>query len=128
VTALRTIQGSLQFTITEQSDERVAAEMPITDGMRNPYGVVNAGAILWFADVTATVLVLGPARPGAGMPGFPLAIHLGAHFLRNQTEGMFRAVSTYVRRGRTVSVVRTLVHGEGERLIADVSTSHVLAR
>jgi uncharacterized protein (TIGR00369 family) len=101
--------------------------MPITDGTRNPYGVVNAGAILWFADVTATVLVLGHLAPSAGMRGFPLAIHLGAHFLRNQTEGTLRAVAAYVRRGRTVSVVRTLVHGENERLIADVSTSHVPA-
>jgi uncharacterized protein (TIGR00369 family) len=121
-----TIHGSLEFTITEQSEERVVSEMPITDGTRNPYGVVNAGAIVWFADVTATVLVMGHARPAEGMTGFPLAIHLGAHFLRNQTEGAFRAVSTYVRRGRSVSVVRTLVHGKNERLIADISTSHVL--
>jgi uncharacterized protein (TIGR00369 family) len=128
VPGLRTVHGSLQFTITEQSAERVVSELPITDGVRNPYGVVNAGAIVWFADVTATVLVLGHARPSEGMAGFPLAIHLGAHFLRNQTEGTLRAVSTYVRRGRSVSVVRTLVHGEHERLIADITTSHVLAR
>ena len=76
----------------------------------------------------ATVLVMGHARPSEGMTGFPLAIHLGAHFLHNQSGGTLRAVSTYVRRGRSVSVVRTLVHGEDERLIADVSTSHVLAQ
>jgi uncharacterized protein (TIGR00369 family) len=128
VPVARTVHGSLDFTITEVGGERVVADMPIADGMRNPYGVVNAGAILWFADVAATVLVLGERKPSAGMAGFPLAIHLGAHFLGNQAEGAFRAVSTYVRRGRTVSVVRTLVTGRDERLVADVTTSHVLAK
>lgn len=36
--------------------------------------MVHAGAILWFADVTASVLVLGDAPAAEGMKGFPLAI------------------------------------------------------
>lgn len=121
------IQGSIDFSITERSAERVVGEMPIGDGIRNPFGTVHAGAILWFADVAATVLAMDASAASEGMKGFPLAISLNANLLGNQKEGSFKAVSTYVKKGRTVSVVRTLVVGTDERLIADVTTSHVLS-
>ena len=121
-------EGAIEFSIVEQTPERVVSEMPIRAGIRNPFGTVQAGAILWLADVTATVLVMGPVKPTEGMQGFPLAISLNANFLANQTEGSFRAVATFVKRGRTVSVVRTLVHGAGDRLVAEVTTNHVLSK
>jgi uncharacterized protein (TIGR00369 family) len=112
----------------EQSPERVVAEMPVQPGILNPFGVVHAGAILWFADVTATYLALGSTRASEGMAGFPLAISLSANFTSNQKAGTLKAVASFVKKGRTVSVVRTTVHGENDRLIADVSTNHVTAR
>jgi 1,4-dihydroxy-2-naphthoyl-CoA hydrolase len=90
--------------------------------------VGNAGAILWFADVTATILVLGSPRASEGMAGFPLAITLNANFVSNQKAGTFRAVATFVKKGKTVSVVRTTVFGENDRLIAEVTTNHVAAK
>ena len=102
--------------------------MPVTAGIKNPFGVAHAGAILWFADVTATVLVMGKVEASAGMQGFPLAIALNANFLSNQSDGSFKASSVFVKKGRTVSVVRTTVVGAGEKLIAEVTTSHVLSK
>ena len=122
------IRGSIEFTVTEQSKDRVVSEMPIAAGVKNPFGVVHAGAMLWLADVTATVLVMGTDQVSEGMKVFPLAISLNANFLGNQSEGSFRAVSSFVKRGRTVSVVRTTVYGAEDRVIADVTTSHVLAK
>ena len=122
------MQGTIEFTITERSEERVVSEMPVQAGIKNPFGVVHAGALLWMADVTATVLAMGPSKASEGMKGFPLAISLNANFLGNQTEGSFRAVASFVKRGRTVSVVRTAVYGAGDKLMADVTTSHVLSK
>ena len=122
------IEGSIEFSIIERGDNRVVSEMPIRAGIKNPFGVVHVGAILWLADVTATVLVMGPAQASEGMKGFPLAITLNANFIGNQTDGMFRAVSSFVKRGHTVSIVRTLVYGADEKLIADVTTNHVLSK
>ncbi len=123
------IEGNIEFYVVEQVPERVVSEMPILPGIRNPYGVVNAGAILWFADVTATILVMGPSSiPTEGMAGFPLAITLNANFVSNQKEGTFKAVATFVKKGKSVSVVRTIVYGKSDRLIADVSTNHVAAK
>lgn len=122
------VQGYIEFTITDQGPEMVVSEMPVQPGIKNPFGVVHAGAILWFADVTASVLVLGPGEATEGMKGFPLAITLNANFLGNQQDGSFKAVASYVKQGRTVSVVRTVVYGASEKLIADVTTSHVRAK
>lgn len=122
------MQGTIEFTITERSEERVVSEMPVEKGIKNPFGVVHAGALLWMADVTATVLAMGRGQASEGMKGFPLAISLNANFLGNQSEGSFRAVASFVKRGRTVSVVRTAVYGAGDRLMADVTTSHVLSK
>ena len=122
------VQGSIEFTITERGPDKAVSEMPIQPGIKNPFGVVHVGAILWLADVTATVLAMGPGEAAEGMKGFPLAITLNANFLGNQKEGSFKAVASFVKRGRTVSVIRTLVYGEAEKLMADVTTSHVLSR
>lgn len=122
------IEGSIAFSILEQTKDRVVGQMPIHAGMKNPYGTVHVGAMLWFADVCATVLVLGSDRVAEGQKGFPLAINLNGNFAGNQSAGTFTAISTFVKRGKTVSIVRTTVLGEGDKLIADVTTNHVLAR
>jgi len=122
------VEGSIEFTIVEQNPERVISEMPIQQGILNPFGVVHAGAMLWFADVTATYLAMGSAETSEGMSGFPLAITLNANFTGNQKAGTLRAVSSFVKRGKSVKVVRTTVTGEDNKLIADVTTSHVASK
>jgi 1,4-dihydroxy-2-naphthoyl-CoA hydrolase len=121
-------EGSIRFSILEQTNDKVIGEMPIHPGIKNPYGVVHVGAMLWFADVCATVLVLGSPQATEGQKGFPLAINLNGNFAGNQSEGTLKAVSSFVKRGKTVSIVRTTVFGEGDRLIADVTTNHVRAK
>nr|MBP7685746.1 PaaI family thioesterase [Deltaproteobacteria bacterium] len=85
------VNGHIQFTVIEQSADEVVSEMPIQPGILNPYGTVHAGATLWFADVTATVLVLAGTQTSAGMQGFPLAINLNANLAGNSHEGTFIA-------------------------------------
>ncbi|MDT0619209.1 PaaI family thioesterase [Salinisphaera sp. P385] len=121
------VEGNIRFDIVEQDDEQVRGEMPVQPGILNPYGTVHAGATLWFADVCATVLAFGGDPATSGGKGFPLAISLNANLLGNQSEGRFRAVSTFVKRGRQVQVIRTRVTGDGDRVIAEVTTSHVAA-
>ena len=123
-----TVEGRIEFQVVEQTPERVTSEMPIQPGIKNPYGVVHAGAMLWFADVTATALAMGSTEFSEGMSGFPLAISLNANFASNQREGKLKAVASFVKKGRTVSVVRTTVFGENDKLISDVTTTHVFSK
>ena len=119
------VQGHIKFTVIERSSEEVISEMPIQPGILNPFGTVNAGATLWLADVNASVLVLEGVNPEQGMKGFPLAICINANLLGNNTAGAFVAKSNYVKKGRTVSVVKTTVTDTSGKLIAEVTTSHV---
>ena len=121
-------EGSIRFSILEKTKDKVIGEMPIHSGIKNPYGVVHVGAMLWFADVCATVLAFGSTQVAEGEKGFPLAINLNSNFASNQSEGIFKAISSFVKRGKTVSIVRTMVFGEGDKLIADVTINHVLAK
>jgi uncharacterized protein (TIGR00369 family) len=122
------ITGHIEFTITKVSPEEVVGQMPLQAGILNPFGVAHAGAMLWFADVCATVLSFGGTEMVPGTSGFPLAINLSAALLGNQKEGEFVATSRFIKRGRQVSVVRTAVTGDGGRLIAEVTTSHIASR
>jgi 1,4-dihydroxy-2-naphthoyl-CoA hydrolase len=122
------VDGRIEFHVIDQTPERVISEMPIQPGIMNPFGVVHAGAILWFADVTATSLAMGSTEFSEGMAGFPLAITLNANFVSNQKEGKLKAVASFVKKGKTVSFVRTTVFGENDKLISDVTTTHVFSK
>lgn len=122
------VNGNINFTIVSQTADEVCGEMPVQSGILNPFGVAHAGAMLWFADVCATVLAFGKTEMVAGASGFPLAINLSAALLGNQKNGVFHARSVFVKRGRTLNVVRTTVTGEAGRLIAEITTSHIPAR
>ena len=114
-------KGEFEFFIEERRPDCVVSRMPGSTGALNPFGTVQAGAMLWVADVTATVLAIGDAELGENGRGFPLAINLNANLLGNQRGGEIRAEARFVRRGSRVTVVRTRVTGDEGRLLAEVT-------
>jgi 1,4-dihydroxy-2-naphthoyl-CoA hydrolase len=119
--------GSIGFSIVRREDDRVVSRMAVQDGVRNPFGTVQAGAIVWLADVTASVLAIGSDEIGPDGEGFPLAIDLHTTLLANQREGEIEAEARYLRRSRRVIVIRTTVTGDGGRVLAEVTSTHVPA-
>jgi 1,4-dihydroxy-2-naphthoyl-CoA hydrolase len=121
-------EGALVFDIVHDTAEETVAHMPVTPAMHNPFGTVHAGALIWFADVTATTLALQGKPVAPGMSGFPLAINLAAQLLGNCREGVLVATARFVKRGRTLSVVRTAVTSPDGTLLIEVTTSHLMSR
>ena len=119
--------GKIEFSIEERKDDYVIGKMPVTEGILNPFGTVHAGAMLWLADVTATVMAIGKTEIGEDGKGFPLAVDLHTTLLGNQREGVIQAEARIVRRGKRVIVVRTRVTGNDGRLLAEVTTTHIPA-
>jgi len=119
--------GEIEFFIVERSEDYIISRMPVNKGICNPFGTVQAGAILWLADVTATVLAIGKSEIEENGRGFPLAVDLHATLLRNQRKGEIQAEARFVRQGRRVSVVRTRVTGNEGQLLAEVTTTHIPA-
>ncbi len=120
-------KGNIEFFIEDTSEDRVLARMPVNPGILNPFGIVHAGAMLWFADVAASLLAAQRTKPDDDGRGFPLAIDLHTTLLGNQSDGELRAEAKFVRAGKRVLVVRTRVTGENERLLCEVTTSHIPA-
>ena len=120
--------GAIEFFIEERSEECVVSRMPISKDALNPFGTIHAGAMIWLADVTATVLAVGSTQISETGRGFPLAINLNANLLSNQRSGEVRAEARFVRKGKSVSVVRTQVTGDSARLLAEVTTNHISAK
>jgi uncharacterized protein (TIGR00369 family) len=119
--------GEIEFFIKERNTDCVTSIMPIKEGILNPFGTVHAGAILWLADVTATVLALEKVDLSPDGKGFPLAINLNTNLIGNQREGEIKAEARFVRSGKRVTVIRTRVIGAQGRLLAEVTTTHIPA-
>ncbi|MBW2470122.1 MAG: PaaI family thioesterase, partial [Deltaproteobacteria bacterium] len=59
--------------------------------------------------------------------GFPLAININTSLLGNQRKGEIKAEARFVRQGKRITVVRTRVTGAQQRLLAEVTTTHIPA-
>ncbi|MDF2231021.1 PaaI family thioesterase [Albimonas sp. CAU 1670] len=122
------LHGTIDFTVTSISDARTLGEMPVQPGILNPFGTVHAGALIWFADVIATRHVFGDGEVEAGMASFPVAVTLNAQLLSNRNDGVLMGEATWVKKGRRVSTVRTLVSGPDGKVLLDLTSTHVSAR
>jgi 1,4-dihydroxy-2-naphthoyl-CoA hydrolase len=120
--------GNIDFHIAERSAECVIGRMPVTSGILNPYGTVQAGAMIWLADVTASVLALEVQAIEEVGKGFPLAIDIHTNLIGNQRDGEILAVAKFVSKGKTVLVIRTRVIGNKNKLLAEVTTTHLIAK
>lgn len=120
--------GHIEFFIEERNTEFVTSRMPVAAGILNPFGRVQAGAMIWLADVTASVLALEGETLGEGGKGFPLAIDLHSTLVGNQADGEITAQARIVHRGQNVIVVRTRLTGHAGKLLAEVTTTHAKAR
>lgn len=117
----------LDLRFEEEDAEHVVCTLQVRDEVRNRTGTVHAGALISMADMMASILARQGVEIGPNGEGFPLAVDVHAVLVANQREGTVRAESVVVRRGRRVTVIRTRITGEGERLLAEVTTTHVPA-
>ncbi|CAM3279326.1 PaaI family thioesterase [Paracoccus nototheniae] len=124
----RIIRGQIEFEITGVNEHEAEGEMLIAEGVVNSLGSVQAGALIWFADVVAMSLVLGGEQPQEGMDNFPVALTLNAHLLANRREGHLVARARWVLRGQAMSTVRTEVRDDAGQLLLDLTSTHVNIR
>ena len=91
----------------------------------NPTGNINGGVFLTMADNLATGAAGRAYFEKSGERKFMVGVDLHAVMLSNQQGGTVRAVAVPVRVGRRITVVRTQVFGDEDRLLAEVTTTHV---
>src|SRR5215468_4709803 len=106
-------------------DGGVSALIRIEPHHCNPTGNINGGVIISLADNISTGAANRAYAAKIGERKFLVGVDLHAVMLANQQGGTIRGVATPVRVGRRITVVRTQVWGDGERLLAEVTTTHV---
>jgi uncharacterized protein (TIGR00369 family) len=94
----------------------------------NPTGAINGGVILSLADNLATGAAGAAYFEKTGERAFMVGVDLHASMLSNQQGGRIDAEAHVVRVGRRVTVIRTSVTGDGGKLLAEITTTHVPAR
>lgn len=91
----------------------------------NPTGNINGGVLISIADNLSTGAAGRAYFEKTGEERFMVGVDLHAVMLANQTGGAIRAVARPVRVGRRITVIRTEVRGDEDRLLAEVTTTHV---
>ena len=109
--------------MTQRGDNR--AVIDILPHHCNPTGNVNGGVIIALADNLATGAASAAYIAKYGEQRFLVGVDLHAVMLTNQVGGAIRADARVIRVGRRITVVRTEVYGTDDRLLAEVTTTHV---
>ena len=107
------------------ADAAVAALIHIEEHHCNPTGNINGGVIISLADNISTGAANRAYLQKTGERKFLVGVDLHAVMLANQQGGTIRATATPVRVGRRITVIRTQVWGDADRLLAEVTTTHV---
>lgn len=114
----------------EESDDRVVMEMPYGPNVRQGTGVFAAGALIQLADVAATMVcfrAMDPTRERKDVP-FPLSVQISANLLRNTDRGKAVTTARIVHKGRTMMVVESEVRDDRDRLLAVVTSTHLVVQ
>lgn len=123
-----TMLDTVGFRLLEVNEQHALAEMEFRPGLAQLTGVFHTGALLTLADSTATAASLYAVDP-AGVfdaASFPLAIQLSANLIRNTGAGKVTAEARTLHKGRITMVVETTVRDEQRRLLAIVTTTHLV--
>lgn len=91
----------------------------------NPTGNINGGVFLSMADNASTGAANRAYFEKTGERKFMVGVDLHAVVLSNQQGGTLRVISTPVRVGRRVTVIRSQVLGNEDRVLAEITTTHI---
>jgi 1,4-dihydroxy-2-naphthoyl-CoA hydrolase len=94
----RTLDGTLGVEVLEHDDEVVRGRMPVSDRVRQPYGIVHGGALLAIAE-SLTSMATALAVQGEGK--IALGQEINASYLRPIADGHVNAFARVRRKGRT---------------------------
>jgi 1,4-dihydroxy-2-naphthoyl-CoA hydrolase len=111
----RTLDGTLGFELLEVGPELARGRAPVTDRLKQPYGLVHGGVYAAIAESLASVATHGAVH-GEGKIAVGLSNHTS--FMRPITEGTVHAEATVRHRGSTTWVWEVEITDDGGRLCA----------
>ena len=122
-THARTSFWLLGGTLTDVDENSLTLRMPISDAVRQPYGLLHGGISLFLIETAAS----SHAAFGVDLDLVrPVGVEINASHLRSATAGTLKAVARVLRRGRThiVHEVDVLLEESGELLCRGRMTNY----
>lgn len=123
-----TMLETIGYRLLEVNEQHALAEMDFRPALAQFTGLFHAGALLALADSTATAACMYAVDPEGGFDPatFPLAIQISANLIRNTGEGAAVAEARLIHRGRTTMVAETVVRDRRGRMLAAVTSTHLV--
>jgi 1,4-dihydroxy-2-naphthoyl-CoA hydrolase len=101
VTAEETLDSHLGFEIIEIKEDSARARVPVTNRVRQPFGLVHGGVYSALAESLASVATVAAVWDDGNIA---VGLSNATSFLRPATEGTVHAQATRRHRGRTTWV------------------------
>jgi 1,4-dihydroxy-2-naphthoyl-CoA hydrolase len=94
----KTMDGTIGTEVVEVTDDLIRGRIAVTDGVRQPYGIVHGGAMAALAEsLTSMATAQGVASEGK----IAMGQEINASFMRPIGEGHVNALARVRRKGRT---------------------------
>ncbi len=112
--ATRGLAAHIGIEITELSDERVVATMPVDERTHQPFGILHGGASVALAETVASI---GAVSKIDFEKFVAVGQEINANHLRGITSGTVTATATPVHLGRTSHVWAVEIRDEKKQLV-----------
>jgi 1,4-dihydroxy-2-naphthoyl-CoA hydrolase len=111
----RTLDAVLGIEVLEHEGDLVRGRMPVSDRVRQPYGIVHGGAMLALAESLAS---MGTALGVMDQGKLAMGQEISASYMRPIAEGNVIAAARARRRGRTAWNWEVEISDDAGRLCA----------
>ncbi len=106
---------AIGIRVTDISEERVVATMPVHGPTRQPFGILHGGASVVLAE---TVASLGTYNLIDRESQLAVGLEINANHIRSKSAGLVTAVGTPLHTGRKIMVWDVRITDEEDRLIS----------
>lgn len=110
----KTLMDALGIETKELTKDRVVMTMPITDNVRQPFGILHGGASVALAESAASIaswMNVDQSRQAC------VGLEINANHLRPKKDGIVTATAVPVHRGRTTMVWDIRITDEEDKLV-----------
>lgn len=110
----KTLLDALGIETKELTKDRVVMTMPITDNVRQPFGILHGGASVALAESAASIaswMNVDQSRQAC------VGLEINANHLRPKKDGIVTATAVPVHRGRTTMVWDIRITDEEDKLV-----------
>lgn len=110
-----TLMETLEIRFSDVGEDFLEATMPVTSKVHQPYGILHGGASIALAETVGSVL----SATSIDHKKFKsVGMQMTSNHLRPKRDGIITARAEFVKKGRTVHLVKIEIKDESGQLIS----------